>query len=170
MINNELYHHGIKGQKWGVRRYQNYDGSYTKKGLARYNKAVDNYKDKKNKLQEARQSHDKSAIRSAKNEASTAAREANKAYTQLQKDYRADKGKALYGKGRTISGNTKVATLAGSGLAVAGSIAVQALETNGKLNNINYTAIAAGTTAVGLILGAKLGTDNRNLRAYYAHG
>ena len=24
---NELYHHGIKGQKWGVRRFQNYDGT-----------------------------------------------------------------------------------------------------------------------------------------------
>ena len=25
---DELYHHGIKGQRWGVRRYQNADGSY----------------------------------------------------------------------------------------------------------------------------------------------
>lgn len=28
-----LAHYGIKGMKWGVRRYQNYDGSYTRKGL-----------------------------------------------------------------------------------------------------------------------------------------
>lgn len=32
----ELYHHGIKGQKWGVRRYQFADGSYTPAGKKRY--------------------------------------------------------------------------------------------------------------------------------------
>lgn len=31
----ELYHHGIKGQKWGVRRYQNPDGTHTKEGRLR---------------------------------------------------------------------------------------------------------------------------------------
>ena len=31
----ELYHHGIKGQKWGIRRYQNEDGSYTAAGKER---------------------------------------------------------------------------------------------------------------------------------------
>lgn len=30
-----LVHHGIKGQRWGVRRYQNPDGTYTAAGLAR---------------------------------------------------------------------------------------------------------------------------------------
>lgn len=30
-----LAHHGIKGQKWGVRRYQNADGSYTAAGKRR---------------------------------------------------------------------------------------------------------------------------------------
>lgn len=33
---NYLAHHGIKGQKWGVRRYQNKDGSYTDSGKIRY--------------------------------------------------------------------------------------------------------------------------------------
>lgn len=32
---NELYHHGIKGQKWGVRRFQNKDGTRTKAGKDR---------------------------------------------------------------------------------------------------------------------------------------
>ena len=34
-MNNELYHHGIRGMKWGVRRYQNKDGSLTPAGKKR---------------------------------------------------------------------------------------------------------------------------------------
>ena len=33
---DELYHHGVKGMKWGVRRYQNSDGTLTSKGRSRY--------------------------------------------------------------------------------------------------------------------------------------
>lgn len=36
VIGQELYHHGIKGQKWGVRNYQNPDGSLTSAGRERY--------------------------------------------------------------------------------------------------------------------------------------
>lgn len=39
-----IYHHGVKGQKWGVRRYQNSDGSLTDAGKKRYsNKAARGY-------------------------------------------------------------------------------------------------------------------------------
>lgn len=37
---HELYHHGIKGQRWGIRRFQNEDGTLTSEGKQRY--SVDN--------------------------------------------------------------------------------------------------------------------------------
>lgn len=47
---NELYHHGILGQKWGVRRYQNTDGTYTSAGKARRNSGKGSVSDDLNLL------------------------------------------------------------------------------------------------------------------------
>lgn len=41
MNNYELYHHGILGQKWGIRRFQNRDGTYTSAGKRRRNDGLE---------------------------------------------------------------------------------------------------------------------------------
>lgn len=50
MDNNELTHWGIKGMRWGVRRYQTKDGKLTPAGKKRYDKDVEKLKAENAKL------------------------------------------------------------------------------------------------------------------------
>lgn len=58
-LSSQLYHHGIKGQKWGVRRFQNSDGSLTNAGRSRYTndptvvKSKENFKSSKKAYKKA---------------------------------------------------------------------------------------------------------------------
>ena len=152
-----LMHYGVKGMKWGVRRYQNYDGSYTRKGLERYRKAESDYETAKSKADETR-----------------AAYKSGQATRQQVKDADklADEGKKLYQSGKTISGNTQATYLA-EGVIIAGSTVVSRLLAN-QLNNQEVANIAASTIAIGGtivngLLAAKTSRENKRLRAYYAH-
>lgn len=43
-MNDELYHYGILGMRWGVRRYQKKDGTLTNSGKKRYDKEMERLK------------------------------------------------------------------------------------------------------------------------------
>lgn len=43
-----LIHHGILGQKWGVRRYQNSDGTLTSEGKRHYSAEASKYQNRLN--------------------------------------------------------------------------------------------------------------------------
>ena len=55
--NGELYHWGVKGMRWGVRRYQNADGSLTEAGKKRA------LKEKRKNLKKARKAKAEKADR-----------------------------------------------------------------------------------------------------------
>lgn len=52
---SQLYHYGIKGQKWGIRRFQNADGTLTIQGRERYkdNRETHHKRDPNSKVMQA---------------------------------------------------------------------------------------------------------------------
>lgn len=62
MYSEELNHHGIKGMKWGVRRYANADGTLTPEGKKRYGvDSVSAWKTKKQDMRKERERLNKQA-------------------------------------------------------------------------------------------------------------
>lgn len=84
MDNAQLYHWGIKGMKWGVRRYQNSDGSLTPAGRKRYSDDDSGDTDAPNKSSSSNSSKPKSISEMSDAELRTAVQR-----LQLEQQYKA---------------------------------------------------------------------------------
>lgn len=91
MENNELQHWGIKGQRWGHRRYQNKDGSLTPAGRKRYDDDGDNEPAYKKQYEAARKeiAAERAAQRNAKAVGKYEAKMAKLEYKQAKQEAKA---------------------------------------------------------------------------------
>lgn len=184
-----LQHYGIKGQKWGIRRYQNEDGTYTEEGRKRYGLDLDiNDKSRTNiarirkgeayrRLDYARENNPTNTYRIGQLQAD--ARNAERS-EKLAK--RIDRGAKLAAKGDTITRN-KQKKLMAYGASVVASMATTAILLKGLGNLMSTGQFRAGHAATARVFNKyahlafttafagyaiKKNVDNAALRAYNA--
>lgn len=177
-----LIHYGIIGQKWGIRRYQNFDGSYTKKGLERYGKSKAKYEQSRDAYKAIKKSGNKEGLSSARRQMRIDRKRMNKDYRHLKQDKLGDQGRELYQQGKTIGGEHLVLPYKVFGVNIA-ALAARTAVANSPLRNttlltkygsVNVADLTGAAIAVGgnaVIAGMRIHQYDidRKLRAYYGH-
>ena len=170
---NELYHFGIKGMKWGVRRYQNYDGSYTQAGVKRYQNAMNIYEKRKSDYDiSKKQGLRGDALKLKKAKVKEAKREVKKHYKHLALDKKENKKKIRYARGQRISNNDRIAR----GLIGLSSVAASAALYNNYTSALGSQKVTEALLNIGKLSLAAAAIKraasygpNEELRAYYNH-
>ena len=161
IINGELYHAGVKGMRWGVRKYQNEDGTLTELGKKRYGKIPDGWSVKRQNEQNRTYHQWRNAKGSEKKELKKKLQQINKDGVKALNDYREFEGRRKYTK-RDARDTVESAFIAGpkvrdkygdSGYAVVKAKSMY--DPNRKIKNAarNAGQAAAGTAL--LVLGNK---------------
>lgn len=132
MEENSLLHYGIKGQRWGIRRYENEDGSLTEAGLRRYRV----YDDIKSGVKTIRKDIRKSIKK-------------NSEIADNKKEIRAlNRNQKIFAT--MAVGGAAAAFGIGSRIGMHGSTVLEAIENAGrsKINNLVAGTVMAGSVAV----------------------
>ena len=142
----DLQHHGIKGQKWGVRRFQNEDGSWTAAGRERYGGSNSELK----RIQSSPSGRSKNPlIRKMGGRRINADYETRRSRGEaLDKEGRTMKGAIGRAIGRDIQNNVRIGALtAVSVLAITG-VSMASLQSGGDFN----AAVDLGKDVAGKVL------------------